>query len=79
MSVRFKRIPSGSIVKVIDAPDQSTYVRRKYVGLNGVVVQNVGPEDGVHSSKSMYRIQLESGEVHNFHFLDLEIVSWNES
>lgn len=78
MSARFKRIPTGSIIKVIDAPDQSAYIKMKYVGLNGVIVQNLGPEDGVHSSTSIYRVQLESGEVHDFHFLDLEIVSWNE-
>jgi hypothetical protein len=78
MSAKFKRIPSGSIVKIIDAPDQSTYIKRKYVGLSGIIIQNTGPEDGVHSSKSIYKIQLESGEIHSFHFLDLEIISWNE-
>lgn len=78
MSARFKIIPAGSIVKIIDVPDQSMYIKRKYVGLNGVIIKNMGPEDGVHSTNSMYKIQLESGEMHGFHFLDLEIISWNE-
>jgi hypothetical protein len=78
MSAKWSRIPDGSLVEIKSVPDQSAYVKTFFVGLKGVILKNLGEEDGVYSSKSIYKVQLESGKIYTFHFLDLEIISWNE-
>jgi uncharacterized protein (DUF2147 family) len=78
MSTKWSKIPCGSLVEIKSVPDQSGYVKTFFSGLKGVILKNLGEEDGIYSSKSLYEVQLESGKIYTFHFLDLEIISWNE-
>ena len=71
----YPKISVCSIVKVIVAPDQSKYVMQKLWGKYGVVLQNVITA----SSQSLYEVYLEDGSTWTLHYLDLEVVSEENS
>lgn len=58
----------GDLVEIIEASDQSTYIRL-FVGKLGVVIENVTAE----SSPNIWKILIDD-RCNNFHCLDFKVV-----
>lgn len=63
----------GLLVRIQEKPD-SPPLARCHAGSLGIVIKNLGFEDGVYSSPNMWSV-LVAGKTMNFHKLDLEPVN----
>ena len=63
----------GDLMRIKYSPDQTPWVRR-LVGQSCVLIRNLTPDDGVVSSKNIWRV-LICGQVMEVHKLDLELIS----
>lgn len=60
----------GDIVQVVSARDQPPWTRR-FVGKIGLVIKNLGPDDGVTSSPNIWSVLID-GNFYDLHLLDIE-------
>jgi hypothetical protein len=70
---KWKKIPDGSLIEVLDVPDQSLYIKT-YVGVKGIVMKNLDGDDGVVSSTNLYSVLVDNGKRITLHFLDMKVL-----
>lgn len=64
----------GDLVEYVEAPHQRDTDRQKYLGKAGVVVKQMGKEDGIHSSDNIYTVFFD-GDYVMCHILDLKLIT----